>query len=107
MIRPPPRSTPLYSSAASDVYKRQVDSRWTLCPCRAWKVVAASGWGPYPIAATEGRATEGEERRGSGLQWPGVASRRALAWGSRPSVGGKTEQEAACGGVRGVDTVWV
>src|SRR5674476_1687074 len=23
MIRPPPRSTPLYSSAASDVYKRQ------------------------------------------------------------------------------------
>src|SRR5660398_202852 len=24
MIRPPPRSTPLYSSAASDVYKRQV-----------------------------------------------------------------------------------
>ena len=25
MIRRPPRSTPLYSSAASDVYKRQVD----------------------------------------------------------------------------------
>ena len=24
MIRRPPRSTPLYSSAASDVYKRQV-----------------------------------------------------------------------------------
>ena len=24
MRRPPPRSTPLYSSAASDVYKRQV-----------------------------------------------------------------------------------
>src|SRR5660397_160984 len=24
MIRPPPRSTPLYSSAASDVYKRQI-----------------------------------------------------------------------------------
>ena len=24
MIRPPPRSTPLYSSAASDVYKRQL-----------------------------------------------------------------------------------
>src|SRR5665647_3975846 len=27
MIRPPPRSTPLYSSAASDVYKRQVQHR--------------------------------------------------------------------------------
>src|SRR5660398_194455 len=25
MIRPPPRSTPLYSSAASDVYKRQIN----------------------------------------------------------------------------------
>src|SRR5674476_592631 len=28
MIRRPPRSTPLYSSAASDVYKRQVDRRY-------------------------------------------------------------------------------
>ena len=28
MIRRPPRSTPLYSSAASDVYKRQVDTAW-------------------------------------------------------------------------------
>src|SRR5450759_2674713 len=27
MLRRPPRSTPLYSSAASDVYKRQVDGR--------------------------------------------------------------------------------
>src|SRR5660398_287205 len=26
MIRRPPRSTPLYSSAASDVYKRQLDA---------------------------------------------------------------------------------
>ena len=26
MIRRPPRSTPLYSSAASDVYKRQINS---------------------------------------------------------------------------------
>ena len=31
MIRRPPRSTPLYSSAASDVYKRQLQSRvWLL-----------------------------------------------------------------------------
>ena len=28
MIRRPPRSTPLYSSAASDVYKRQVYGPW-------------------------------------------------------------------------------
>ena len=28
MIRRPPRSTPLYSSAASDVYKRQIYERW-------------------------------------------------------------------------------
>src|SRR5450759_5309133 len=28
MIRLPPRSTPLYSSAASDVYKRQVFDGW-------------------------------------------------------------------------------
>ena len=28
MIRRPPRSTPLYSSAASDVYKRQARNRW-------------------------------------------------------------------------------
>ena len=30
MIRRPPRSTPLYSSAASDVYKRQLEFR--SCP---------------------------------------------------------------------------
>src|SRR5450759_4212448 len=33
MIRRPPRSTPLYSSAASDVYKRQVrhgETAWTI-----------------------------------------------------------------------------
>src|SRR5674476_1443190 len=28
MMRRPPRSTPLYSSAASDVYKRQNRNRW-------------------------------------------------------------------------------
>ena len=33
MIRRPPRSTPLYSSAASDVYKRQVPVR--ACPMRS------------------------------------------------------------------------
>src|SRR5665647_214902 len=32
MIRRPPRSTPLYSSAASDVYKRQVCVIYCGCP---------------------------------------------------------------------------
>ena len=31
MIRRPPRSTPLYSSAASDVYKRQHGNYWIYC----------------------------------------------------------------------------
>ena len=31
MIRRPPRSTPLYSSAASDVYKRQAMNRGIIC----------------------------------------------------------------------------
>ena len=31
MIRRPPRSTPLYSSAASDVYKRQVHDNLDVC----------------------------------------------------------------------------
>src|SRR5665647_1963052 len=33
MIRRPPRSTPLYSSAASDVYKRQVVNFWIDAAC--------------------------------------------------------------------------
>src|SRR5660397_134756 len=36
MRRRPPRSTPLYSSAASDVYKRQVWSR-SIGSMRTWK----------------------------------------------------------------------
>src|SRR5665647_2791010 len=35
MIRRPPRSTPLYSSAASDVYKRQVWTHRYSC-CTHW-----------------------------------------------------------------------
>src|SRR5660398_327947 len=48
MIRRPPRSTPLYSSAASDVYKRQSIAYGTLScepcdPCRrgSWTSAAA------------------------------------------------------------------
>ena len=44
MIRRPPRSTPLYSSAASDVYKRQFVKRFALCyrtfVCRSCPVLS-------------------------------------------------------------------
>src|SRR5660397_205735 len=50
MIRRPPRSTPLYSSAASDVYKRQVGARqgvqhgsWAGDPRRAGDTATATG----------------------------------------------------------------
>src|SRR5665647_3088609 len=43
MIRRPPRSTPLYSSAASDVYKRQAEqwpeSMWRSCIAAGHKAV--------------------------------------------------------------------
>ena len=42
MIRRPPRSTPLYSSAASDVYKRQVFPSFTSVRC-AGAVSSSSG----------------------------------------------------------------
>ena len=34
MLRRPPRSSPLYSSAASDVYKRQILDMWKPWPIR-------------------------------------------------------------------------
>ena len=44
MIRRPPRSTPLYSSAASDVYKRQI--------VEAIKKVGDAGGYTYVMEAT-------------------------------------------------------
>src|SRR5660398_322242 len=50
MIRRPPRSTPLYSSAASDVYKRQVHGDPTGVSLLGWANPAvgqlSSGFGP-------------------------------------------------------------
>ena len=48
MIRRPPRSTPLYSSAASDVYKRQLRG----CIVRAADNSWTSGYG-FPLAVCE------------------------------------------------------
>ena len=47
MIRRPPRSTPLYSSAASDVYKRQglfFNNNGTACVWRKSCIEDAGGW---------------------------------------------------------------
>src|SRR5665811_942723 len=40
MIRPPPRSTRVRSSAASDVYKRQLQER---CPGKSYAILEARG----------------------------------------------------------------
>ena len=83
MIRRPPRSTPLYSSAASDVYKRQLLGRrvWRptcphpCCRCRLYPLpgTPAVRWPrtiqippwidqevPPPLASTDPAATDGE-----------------------------------------------
>src|SRR5450759_2315112 len=59
MILRPPRSTPLYSSAASDVYKRQVDDR------AAGDVEGGGGHAARVIRGGEGghMADIGERRR--------------------------------------------
>ena len=51
MIRRPPRSTPLYSSAASDVYKRQVDENNRHADLSAAAVKIEDGKDPEMIAA--------------------------------------------------------
>src|SRR5450759_5992671 len=43
MLRLPPRSTPLYSSAASDVYKRQGYGRWGRRKLAAYRQLVAGG----------------------------------------------------------------
>ena len=58
MIRRPPRSTPLYSSAASDVYKRQPD------PCSRGPVSAKC----FPVRLAEG--SHGGRGRGAGTPLP-------------------------------------
>src|SRR5450759_5104209 len=58
MIRRPPTSTPLYSSAASDVYKRQQPDRWRSAP-------AAGRQEPLTVGAACGLAA-GPDQRGTG-----------------------------------------
>ena len=51
MIRRPPRSTPLYSSAASDVYKRQVTPGWALAAVALFGLWASIGFNVIILSA--------------------------------------------------------
>src|SRR5665811_2608483 len=48
MIRPPPRSTRVRSSAASDVYKRQILGRWMAQRRNRDRMVIATKVGMFP-----------------------------------------------------------
>src|SRR5674476_106578 len=74
MIRRPPRSTPLYSSAASDVYKRQVVL--LLHPNRPDSV----GLPPLSDEA-ESTAPNGEAEKVQGLGWTADVIRSILTMG--------------------------
>src|SRR5665647_2361108 len=52
MLRRPPRSTPLYSSAASDVYKRQGCSKERLRPCPLHSVTTTRTVADFVCATT-------------------------------------------------------
>src|SRR5660397_223479 len=95
MIRRPPRSTPLYSSAASDVYKRQV---------------LPDGRGEGRLGAA-GQEPQGRDRRGvdRGLPRHGVAALRAgraqTHRGQDRGRPGHREPEGDGGGVMGKTTI--
>src|SRR5665647_2557572 len=74
MIRRPPRSTPLYSSAASDVYKRQMRSRST--GCRPAGVSGRVLTPPLAVTA-EGSSYGGPARV---LMPPDASARRTTNW---------------------------
>src|SRR5660397_90439 len=67
MIRRPPRSTPLYSSAASDVYKRQV-YRYMGIPKELYTplfaIARAAGWGAHVMRNVLGKPTAGPRYTG-------------------------------------------
>src|SRR5674476_32310 len=82
MIRRPPRSTPLYSSAASDVYKRQVyiienRARGSL-RCDPAQILNGQGGFEAPLDRVERRLAELEQF--SELFWPGQLSMDRRPW---------------------------
>src|SRR5660397_92882 len=72
MIRRPPRSTPLYSSAASDVYKRQLP---------------ILGTPPAAIDAAEDRGAFGRVLGAAGLPAPAFGTATTLAEAQRVADG--------------------
>src|SRR5665647_2366219 len=93
MIRRPPRSTPLYSSAASDVYKRQVNT--------------SSAFGRPDLAIPQSttyldnfrRTTlaAGKQRLGRQVHLGHDVDRARLRGGDQDPVGAPLEHEVACG----------
>ena len=76
MIRRPPRSTPLYSSAASDVYKRQAQrsmghDTWHAGASLAWAAVL----GPYHLAE---RCEDGHDDHTR--PWPWTFAAQHACW---------------------------
>src|SRR5450759_1305513 len=76
MILRPPRSTPLYSSAASDVYKRQVEMLCLVVRLRPWKGRSSPGRkGILPIppltSTDQHRCTEAQGRNDQ-IEWRGA-----------------------------------
>src|SRR5665647_1969499 len=78
MIRRPPRSTPLYSSAASDVYKRQPGARPGPRRCRPRRP------GAYGVGPRVHRMAHPQHRAG-----------RALRPAGRPEPAGRLDRRAA------------
>src|SRR5660397_49986 len=88
MIRRPPRSTPLYSSAASDVYKRQ-ECPPPIEPPSALRAVSTAAFRAVGLPRLP--------RRGSG---GGTGASRTAAGGLLPSGGNGRDAEAGPLGVR-------
>src|SRR5660397_192976 len=79
MIRRPPRSTPLYSSAASDVYKRQPETQieirtdlgvfWADMGWREWRLLAEyDGRAKYEANGSASEAVVQEKRRQEAIE---------------------------------------
>src|SRR5660397_162337 len=81
MIRRPPRSTPLYSSAASDVYKRQILETWTW---RRRRLLSSRGEGGDPrsgrMMEETGFESLGDLLRHSPLKGDNPQARIAVIW---------------------------
>src|SRR5665647_2031881 len=87
MLRRPPRSTPLYSSAASDVYKRQGGLQRRRDGRRPLRGAAGNRRGACLLARGSGRpARSREDRAGPALRGAGGGHRHRQAVTSAPRI---------------------